>query len=344
MHVAINRLLGAWSYGSAAIRGQQMTDLWFSDELPNQTELKLFTIRAEVTPGISALVRPVKSLRRSIDKHLPPSGAYYDEYILEGHFGKNKFQVYENGIVTTCIVCWGPKHENSYKRCKRQCRVCVTQDHPGKACGRIYAAVSWWRARGYAPPKDMHLRPGCGEWAYLVKAGVFHSFSRVIQPVQVNQSHPLVQEKYRAISVPLYTPGKPLWPALTKQKQGRDILRGNEEKHEQERQEEHQEECQQKSPAPTRVTNARRCLPQHHVPDMIGTAVQRTAQPTCVIGHGFGQGHSECSERILALEEQTARLYMEMKEIHAVIAVKDARIAGASGGEKTRIERDGGEN
>jgi len=283
-----------------------------------------------------------------MNNYLPPSGAYYDEYILESRFGKNKFEVYADGIITTCIICWGPKHDDSYKRCKRRCRVCATQDHPGKACGRIYAAVSWWRARGYTPPKDMQLRPGYGEWVYLVKAGIVHSFSRAIQPVQVNQSHPLVQEQYRDIAVPRYTPGKPLWPAPKTQKQGRDMRGEHKENNEDEPEQERNEECQQKSPAPARVTNAPRGLPQHYTPDMIGTARQWTAQPTCVIGTGFAQGRSECSKRILALEQEKERLNMELKETYAVIAVKNARIAelervtGASSGEKTRAECDGG--
>jgi len=193
----------------------------------------------------------------------------------------------------------------------------------------------------------MHLRPCSGEWVYLVKAGILHGFSNVIQPVQVNQSHPLVQEQYRDIAVPLYTPGKLLWPAPTKQKQGRDVLREPEEKHEDEPEQE-REECQQESPAPERVTNAPRGLPQHHTPDMIGTARQWTAQPTCVIGIGFAQGHSECFKRILALEQEKERLNMELKEAYAAIAVRNARIAelervtGALSGEKTRAECDGG--
>ena len=165
----------------------------------------------------------------------------------------------------------------------------------------------------------------------------------------MNQSHPLVQEQYRGIAVPLYTPGRPLWPAPTRQNQGRDVLREPEQKHEQKRGEE-REECQQEPPAPARVTNAPRGLPQHHTPDMIGTAVQCrwTAQPTCVIEHGFAQSYSECSKRILALEQQTERLDRELKEAYAVIAVKNRRIAelervaGAPSGERTRAERDGG--
>jgi hypothetical protein len=83
------------------------------DELPTETELKIFSIRVELEPGVTKLIRPVMGLKAPIANCLPPSGPYFDEFILESRFGEETFQVYANGEICVCIVCWGAKHRKS---------------------------------------------------------------------------------------------------------------------------------------------------------------------------------------------------------------------------------------
>ena len=87
--------------------------------------------------------------------------------------------------------------------------------------------MSFWKAHGHKVVKTQHLRPGVGEFLYLVKAGVVHSFRKFKDVVKVNQDHPLVRELYRTTSMPLHTPGMTVWSKSGKgQKQSRPSVEG----------------------------------------------------------------------------------------------------------------------
>jgi hypothetical protein len=177
------------------------------------------SIRVETKPGVFVNVRPVKALKAPIANCLPPPGPYFDEFILESLFDKGMFHVYANGKIDKCIVCWRAKHVDSYKDCKRECRVCKKYDHPGQTCRKIYARMVWWQARGHKVTKEMRIHPGLGELVYLVLAGVVRSFSKVTDVVNLNDNHPLVRDLYRTNLMPQYTPGRIVWPTLPKRQE-----------------------------------------------------------------------------------------------------------------------------
>ncbi|KAI4626133.1 uncharacterized protein J4E87_004633 [Alternaria ethzedia] len=188
------------------------TDGGVEYDLPTERELQLVSVRVETEPNVFKPIGPVKGLKVPIANCLPPSGPYYDEYTLGSHFGEAVFDVHANGEIRVCIVCWGAKHEDTHKKCRKKCRVCKKNDHPGRTCGQIYATVAWWRARGYNVVKTMRVRPSVRELVYLVAAGVVHSFKKLTDPVVLKDNHPLVRELYRTTSMPQYSPGRIVWP------------------------------------------------------------------------------------------------------------------------------------
>ena len=98
-----------------------LADIVFPDDLPTERELQAFSIRVEMKPGVFMPIGPVKGLECPIVNCLPPSGPYYDEFILKSAFGEVMFDLYANGEIRVCIVYWGPKHEDNHKRCTRKC-------------------------------------------------------------------------------------------------------------------------------------------------------------------------------------------------------------------------------
>ncbi|RMZ71500.1 hypothetical protein GMOD_00006620 [Pyrenophora seminiperda CCB06] len=186
-----------------------------ADELPTSGELKLFRMRIESGPNRFTYITPLDNFSNPLEIFLPPPGPYFDEFILDEYFGEHAFDLHTNGKVTQCLACWRPKHVDSHKQCREQCRVCKMEDHKGGICPRIYARAAWWDKRGYTPTRNTCLRPNFKALTYLVKAGILHSISQVVQPIRVNQNHPLVKEFYRGGPQPQYTPGKVTWPILT---------------------------------------------------------------------------------------------------------------------------------
>ena len=331
-----------------------LADIVFADDLPTERELQTFSVRVEMKPGVFMPIGPVKGLKCPIANCLPPSGPYYDEFILESTFGEAMFDVYANGEIRVCIVCWGPKHEDSYKRCKRKCRVCGTCDHPGQTCGQIYARMSWWKARGHKVVKTQHIRPGVGEFVYLVKAEIVHSFRKFTDAVNVNEDHPLVRELFRTTSMPLYTPGRTVWPKSGKsQKQSTPSVEGpsNPEgivSHVPGEVQEAQKPVYGSKPS-NRGSNhsvdssrdprlmARRVVDEEdgvlggEVAPIVDQPVTHESGGGDIEASTSGQDTSHQSERNRFLEAENRRLVEELRQARIELVAKDARIAELTG-------------
>jgi len=331
-----------------------LADIVFADDLPTERELQTFSVRVEMKPGVFMPIGPVKGLKCPIANCLPPSGPYYDEFILESTFGEAMFDVYANGEIRVCIVCWGPKHEDSHKRCKRKCRVCGTCDHPGQTCGQIYARMSWWKARGHKVVKTQHIRPGVGEFVYLIKAGIVHSFRKFTDGVNVNEDHPLVRELFRTTSMPLYTPGRTVWPKSGKgQKQSRPSVKGpsNPEgiiSHVPEEVQEAQKPVYGSKPS-NRGSNhsvdssrdprlmTRRVVDEEdgvlggEIAPIVDQPVTHKSGGGDIAASASEQDTSHQSELIRYLEAENKRLVAELRQARIELVAKDARIAELTG-------------
>ncbi|CAE7217035.1 hypothetical protein P3342_013108 [Pyrenophora teres f. teres] len=314
------------------------------DELPTRGELEIYRMRIEVAPNVFHSVVPLLKFLTPIENCLPPSGPYFDEFVLEKKFGKQTFEVYKDGELATCIVCWGPKHGEGHKGCREKCRVCETQRHPGRTCPQIYVRMGWWKTRGHTPSPRVHLRPNVRALAYLVKAGCLFSISKVIQPIRANMNHPLVKEFYQGKPQPQYTPGPITWPPSMIDTKRQELQKG-----------------QTNSGAPQGgISTPYRAST---VPDMIGTLVKHSIhgdthhsptndrqvpEPTT---SASGPTIAELSAKV---EEQAGKIGRLMKELDnarealveksAALAEKDARIAeledtaGKPGRKRVRFE------
>ncbi|CAA9966356.1 hypothetical protein PTMSG1_09715 [Pyrenophora teres f. maculata] len=315
-------------------------------ELPTRRELELYSMRIETSPNNNSTVIPLQEFTIPIENFLPPSGPYFDEFVLEKQFGEQMFDVYTDRQLSKCIVCWHPKHLESHRRCKQQCRVCGTKDHKGKACTRIYARYSWWKQRSHTPTRDIRLRPGIRELVYLVKAGILLSITKVIQPIRINGTHPLIKEIYRGMAPPQYTPGTITWPVrnTTQRRESRP--------------------AQQKEAGSGPAQGATSALyPALAVPDMIGTLVKNSihgdthhsATNDSQVPEPTTSTSSPSTEELSAkVEEQAGKIGRLMKELDnaqealvaksAALAEKDARIAelegtaGTSGRKRVRFQ------
>ncbi|KAL7780100.1 hypothetical protein CFE70_010121 [Pyrenophora teres f. teres 0-1] len=64
------------------------------DELPTRGELEIYRMRIEVAPNVFHSVVPLLKFLTPIENCLPPSGPYFDEFVLEKKFGKQTFEIY----------------------------------------------------------------------------------------------------------------------------------------------------------------------------------------------------------------------------------------------------------
>jgi hypothetical protein len=65
-------------------------------------------------------------LEAALSKHLPPAGAYVDQYDLAHIPGLEDTQKTGN----RCATCWAAKHHGSTS-CRNRCVICGTMRHPG---------------------------------------------------------------------------------------------------------------------------------------------------------------------------------------------------------------------
>ena len=318
----------------------RLADIVFTDDLPTERELQLFSVRVETEPNVFKPIGPVKGLKAPIENCLPPSGPYYDEYTLGSHFGEAMFDVHANGEISVCIVCWGVKHEDTHKKCRKKCRVCKKNDHPGQTCGQIYATMAWWRARGYNVVNTMRVRPSVRELVYLVAASVVHSFKKLTDPVVLKDNHPLVRELYRKTSMPQYSPARIVWPKPKGlQKRSRS---GVPKRHSGQAAEgvgvSNSESTHSVDPTRDPRLLARRVAVEEE--EVLGGEIASIAdQP---VTHESGDGTAEAStsvqefahesEQIRFLQAENRRLAEALEQARIELIAKDARIAELIGG------------
>ena len=152
-------------------------------------------IRVRRPSGVSFRVTPVKKLKGSIERYLPPAGQYNDEGTVEDTFSAID-------LAGICVLCWNTKTQGHECECTEKCTLCGTKQHRGRDCPKIYASIEWWRSHGHCLRRKAHIRPRAGERAYLVVAGVFKEWKRLKDPVVVNPEHPVVKAFYKGKDTP----------------------------------------------------------------------------------------------------------------------------------------------
>ncbi|KAF2653776.1 hypothetical protein K491DRAFT_750590 [Lophiostoma macrostomum CBS 122681] len=158
-------------------------------------ELKNPDLRMTETPKISAAAPTASAstvLRSPPERHLPPSGPYYDQPIL------NSIIAQPDG--TYCVVCLEPRHvspgADPVKCCKKRCGVCQKVDHQGKACPMIYCVHAWWTTQGHKPGPGIPLRPRREQTRQLEHMGILHPVQSYFETIMPVMNHPTVRAFY----------------------------------------------------------------------------------------------------------------------------------------------------
>jgi hypothetical protein len=85
------------------------------------------SLRSMQSPATKEPVKPRDSLELSVERYLPPTGPYYDQFSLS-----NLLDIDFAKELLRCWSCWRLATDCSKGvACTRVCRVCNTAEHPG---------------------------------------------------------------------------------------------------------------------------------------------------------------------------------------------------------------------
>ncbi|KAI8937290.1 hypothetical protein NX059_006498 [Plenodomus lindquistii] len=148
----------------------------------------------------------VTNLPFEIERYLPPSGGYFDQYAIG-----NAIDTPGMNPDGKCLSCYRIRHGTEGPRCQKKCLVCDTVDHLGMPCAKLYLESDWWKEHGrtLGTRIDIQIRPSLAEWAYLAIAEVVEGITTSGGPIVVRWDHPIVKEFYRGSSIPHLMNGPP---------------------------------------------------------------------------------------------------------------------------------------